>query len=362
MFRSSLFLVLITILAAGCARQQLQPNVSLDDFEHGPVAADSGKDVRMPEGTFASAQSAPINDNLSDYILGPGDLISINVFEVNELNTEARVSSRGIITMPLLGQVHLQGMTAMEAEEKIEQALIKDYMHVAHVTLFVKERVSQQITLVGAVQNPGTYETKATKRILEVLSLAGGLTKAAGDTVYVTRNKRDQPGNEVYLVDMEKLLEEGRVDMNMFIQGGDVIFVPQSDIVQVEGAVWQPGPVRIDGNLTIDEAIAAAGGLAQYADDEDIKLIRKDSEGKRQIIQLSMKEIIELKKEKNSNIESGPWQQLLLKDGDVIFAEASGMRSFYSGVGFSLGFMGTGVNYRNPVQYRTPSVQPRSVE
>ncbi|MDD3620576.1 MAG: polysaccharide biosynthesis/export family protein [Desulfobulbaceae bacterium] len=354
--------VLVVILGAGCARQQLQPNVSLEDFDHGFAAAEQSDNAEMAAGMFAQAQPAPLNDDITDYVLGAGDLISVTVFEASELNTESRISSRGVITMPLLGQIHLQGLTTMEAEEKIEQALIKDYMHDANVTLFVKERVSQQITLVGAVAKPGTYETKVTKRLLEVLSMAGGLTRAAGDTVYVTRHRRGGEGNEVFLVDMEKLLEEGRVETNMYIRGGDVIFVPQSDIVQVEGAVWQPGPVRIDGSLTIDEAIAAAGGLAQYADEDDIKLIRKDKGGKRQIIQLSMAEILAMKKEKNADIETGPWRQLLLKNGDVIFAEASGMRSFYSGVGFSIGFMGTGVQYRNPVQYRAPSASPRPAE
>ena len=355
MYKNILFFLVIALLVTGCGRKQLQSNVTLAEFESSTTTAQGpGQDPRIPEGSFASAQTAPALDEITDYVLGPGDLVAITVFEVNELNTEARVSSRGLITMPLLGQVHIQGLTALEAEKKIEQDLTKDYMHEAHVTLFVKERVSQQITIVGAVKNPGTYETKATKRILEVLSMAGGVSKSAGDTVYITRQKQEKDGNEVFLVDMEKLLEEGRVDMNMFVQGGDMIFVPQSNLVQVEGAVWNPGPVKIEGRLTIDEAIAAAGGLAQYADEEDIKLIRKDQDGKRQIIQLAMADILAMKQEKNADIKEGPWQQLLLQDGDVIFAEADGMRSFYSGVGFSIGFMGTGVQYKNPVEYQKP--------
>lgn len=355
MYKNILLFLVIVLLAAGCGRKQLQPNISLEEFERGAATVQTpGQDPQMPEGSFASAQTAPAIDEIADYVLGPGDLVSITVFEVNELNTEARVSSRGLITMPLLGQVHVQGLSALEAEKKIEQDLTKDYMHEAHVTLFVKERVSQQITIVGAVKNPGAYETKATKRILEVLSMAGGLDKSAGDTVYITRHKKEKDGNEVFLVDMEKLLDEGRVDMNMFVQGGDTIFVPQSDVVQVEGAVWSPGPVKIEGRLTIDEAIAAAGGLAQYADDEDIKLIRKDQNGERQIIQLTMADITAMKQKQNTDIKDGPWQQLLLQDGDVIYAEADGLRSFYSGVGFSIGFMGTGMQYKNPVEQRAP--------
>jgi len=185
MYKSIVIFLAVVILAAGCTRKQLQPNVTLEEFEHSTSSAQaSGRDPQMPEGSFTSAQSAPASDEIADYVLGAGDLISITVYEVAELNTEARVSSRGLITMPLLGQVPVQGLTALEAEKKIEQDLTRDYMHEAHVTLFVKERVSQQITIVGAVKNPGSYETKATKRILEVLSMAGGLNKAAGDTVY----------------------------------------------------------------------------------------------------------------------------------------------------------------------------------
>jgi polysaccharide export outer membrane protein len=133
-------------------------------------------------------------------------------------------------------------------------------------------------------------------------------------------------------------------------------------MVQVEGAVWQPGPVKIDGNMTIDEAIAAAGGLAQYADEDDIKLIRKDQEGKRLIIQLTMNDIQAMKQGKGGEGAGLPWQQLLLQDGDVVYAEASGLRSFYSGVGFTIGFLGTGVQYRNPVQPRAQTIREQPTE
>lgn len=362
MYKNILFFLVVVILAAGCSRKQLQPNATMEEFERSTTTAqERGQDQRIPEGAFTPAQTAPAIDEIADYVLGPGDLVTITVFEVAELNTEARVSSRGLITMPLLGQVHVQGLSALEAEKKIEQDLSKDYMHEAHVTLFVKERVSQQITIVGAVKTPGTYETKATKRILEVLSMAGGVTKFAGDTVYITRHKK-QDGNDVYLVDLEKLLEEGRMDMNMFVQGGDTIFVPQNDVVQVEGAVKMQGPVKIEGRLTIDEAIAAAGGLAQYADDEDIKLIRKDQNGERQIIQLTMEQILAMKQSAGTDSKGAPWQQLQLQDGDVIYAEADGLRSFYSGVGFTIGFLGTGVSYKNPVENNAPLVRDKPTE
>jgi polysaccharide export outer membrane protein len=342
------FLIIIT---AGCARQQLQPTVSLEEFQETSVQSTPPSSQKfIPQGNFSSAQSVTDENAPTDYILGSGDLITITVFESAELNTETRISSRGDVAMPLLGRVHIEGLTASDAEKKIEQALIQNYMHTAHVSLFIKERMNQHITLVGAVKQPGTFETQSRKRILEVLAFAGGLSPTAGDTAYVTRKEKDDGSNHVFLVDLDALLTQGKVDMNMLIQGGDVIFIPESDLIQVDGAVRRPGSFKIDGDMTVDSAIASAGGLANYANDDDIKLIRKNKEGKREIVQLSMDDIITMRENQNRSVKNGLWQELLLRDGDVIFVEASGARSFYSGVGFSVGFMGTGLTYSNPVK------------
>ncbi len=343
--------LLLLLLLPACARQQLQPTVSFEDFQQEAGAAPIQSTRKfVPSGTFASARASVGNDIVTDYIIGAGDLVAITVFESDELNTETRVSSRGDVAMPLLGRVHVEGLTAGEAEKKIEEALVKDYMHTAHVSLFIKERMNQHVTLVGAVKQPGTFETQSRKRLLEVLALAGGLAPTAGDTAYVTRRDRNSGNNKVFLVDLDALLTQGRMEMNMMIQGGDVIFVTESDMIQVDGAVRRPGAFKIDGKMTIDSAIASAGGLAAYADEQDIKLIRKTKEGKREIVQISMEDIIAMRENRNTSIRNGPWKELLLRDGDVIFVEASGIRSFYSGVGFSIGFMGTGINYSNPVK------------
>ncbi|HBI16215.1 MAG TPA: hypothetical protein DDY20_11980 [Desulfobulbaceae bacterium] len=350
MQRTVFLILLVAVALAGCARQQLQPTVTLEEFQQKTAAQATNSDKFIPQGAFTTAQAATTEGDHTDYILGAGDLITISVFESTELNTETQVSSRGDVSMPLLGRVHIEGLSSSEAEKKIEEALLKDYMHSAHVSLFVKERMNQQITLVGSVKQPGTFETQSRKRLLEVLALAGGLADTAGDIAYVTRKEANSTDNRVFLVDLDALLTEGRVELNMLIQGGDVIFIPESDMIQVDGAVRRPGPYKIDGEMTIDSAIASAGGLASYADDEDIKLIRKGKDGTREIVQISINDIVAMKEKRYSSIKGNPWQEMLLRDGDVIFVEASGSRSFYSGVGFSLGFMGTGFSYTNPVK------------
>ena len=350
MMKNLILIGLVAMAVFGCTRQQLQPTVTLEEFQQKSAASQPNSNKFIPQGALTSAQAAANEGDLTDYILGAGDLITISVYESTELNTETRVSSRGDVSMPLLGRVHIEGLSASEAEKKIEEALLKDYMHSAHVSLFVKERMNQQITMVGSVKQPGTFETQSRKRLLEVLALAGGLADTAGDTAYVTRKDVNGTDNRVFLVDLDALLTEGRVEMNMLIQGGDVIFIPESDMIQVDGAVRRPGPYKIDGEMAIDSAIASAGGLASYADDEDIKLIRKGKDGTREIVQISINDIVAMKEKRNSSSKGNVSQEMLLRDGDVIFVEASGSRSFYSGVGFSLGFMGTGVSYTNPVK------------
>lgn len=349
MYRTLLLIFIFSLMSAGCARQQLTPTITLAKFQEETAALQVNKNnTPYSRQTLTPAQAVADDNYISDYILGPGDLVSVKVFETSDLNTETRISSRGDITMPLLGDIHIQDLTAREAEQKIERALTKNYMQVAHVTLFVKERMDQNVTVVGAVKHPGTFEMPSRKRLMACIAMAGGLADSAGDTCYITRKNHRTHTSKVFLVNLKQLIDNGQVSMDILIHRNDIIFVPQSDMVQVDGAVRKPGAYKFNGEMTIDGALAAAGGLAMYADENDIKLIRKKKNGTREILQLSMKDIVTMKKNQNTSIKNGPWHNLLLQNGDVIFAEASGSRTFFSGVGFSLGFLGTGINYRTP--------------
>ena len=336
MKRSSLVVLLslfVLILLSACARDNLESNVSLEQFK--TMAAKDLSQEEKPQQTMWD-MALPVTDE-GDYVLQSGDLVTITVFGIDELKSEVRINSRGFIALPLLERVEIQGLTAGEAEEKIETLLRKDYMQNPNVSLIIKEMAGQQITMVGALKLPGTFEIKSRKTILDLVALAGGLAPNAGNVAYVTRNLNDGQGNRVFLVDLYKLITKGQVDMNMPVRGGDIIFVPIAGIVSVDGAVRTPKTVYLNGKMTIDEAITAAGGLAKYADIEDIKLIRTMASGERAIVQLSMAEI---------QASSAP--VFTLQENDMIYVEASGSRLLTTGVGASLGFMGTGVSYSSP--------------
>jgi polysaccharide biosynthesis/export protein len=130
---------------------------------------------------------------LSDYVIGTGDLISVQVFDVPEISRELRVSQTGTIGIPLIPvRLRVSGLTEIQAERKIEEVLEANGL-VSHpeVTVTVKEKKSRPITIVGAVAHPMVYEADRQVRLIDVLAAAGGITGDAGDHVIITRPERD---------------------------------------------------------------------------------------------------------------------------------------------------------------------------
>jgi polysaccharide biosynthesis/export protein len=128
-----------------------------------------------------------------DYVIGNGDVIDIEVFDVKELSREVRVSQTGSIGVPLIPvRLHIAGLTEVQAEQKIAEVLeANGLVSHAQVSVSVKERKSKPITVVGAVGHAMVYQADRRVTILEVLAEAGGVANDAGDTVIVTRPSAD---------------------------------------------------------------------------------------------------------------------------------------------------------------------------
>jgi len=139
---------------------------------------------RIRELSAAAARSAP-----RDYIIGPGDVLSIEVFDVKELSRDVRVSQTGTISIPLVPvRLHVAGLTEIQAAQKIAEVLEANGLVThADVSISVKERKSKPITIVGAVSRPLVYQADHQVTLLEVLAEAGGLASDAGDEIIITR-------------------------------------------------------------------------------------------------------------------------------------------------------------------------------
>ncbi len=168
---------------------------------------------------------------------------------------------------------------------------------------------------------------------------AGGITNKAGNIARVRRVGKTSQETGAYVVDLDRLINEGATELNIPIHGGDVIFVDEGGMFYVDGAVRRSGAFPIKATTTLEEAIMIAGGFLSYADAEDVILVRRNSENKRVV--------------KHMNLEIAKHGSYPVKDGDILVVGSTFWGRVASGSGFSLGipFIG-GISYSNPERYR----------
>jgi polysaccharide biosynthesis/export protein len=324
-----LFVAFLLGFFPGCGGNQQTTSDIVKQYTASPAKND--ETTRLNEQMFAAAK---MHTDPSDYLLGAGDLLQITVFESKELNAKVRVSSRGHVTLPLLGQVMVKGLTAREAEIKIEKSYRAKYIKDPHVSVFVEEHMSQRVTLVGQFKQPGTYEYPSKQTLLDVMALAGGLTDNAGNMVQVRRHNARPGEPNVLVIDLDQLIKKGRTDMNVDINGGDIIFAPEAGHFFVDGAVRSPGSFPIREKLELREALVTAGGIRPWGLKDSIVLIRNfEGKGRTGID-------IDLNNPDNQEIE--------IKDGDIIVVKTSSWGNMVHGGGLNIGVPGFGFGYRNP--------------
>jgi polysaccharide export outer membrane protein len=185
-----------------------------------PAAAGSGSVVPAIAGV------PPSRALDTTYRIGPDDLLKIEVFEVEELSSEERVSEDGFIVMPLIGGVRLGGLTPREAEREIAQALGRNYLQNPQVNVFVSEYASQDVTVTGSVKQPGVYPIKGRTTLLQAIAMAGGIDKLAREEEVVIFRDQGTSNAKAYVVDLEKIHEGTLVDP--VLVADDRIVVPES--------------------------------------------------------------------------------------------------------------------------------------
>jgi len=249
------------------------------------------------------------------YRIGPGDLLELRVFEVKELDQTVRVSEDGSITLPLVGRVVVEGLTQEGVVQKLTGLLSARYVKNPQVTIFIKEYKNQQVAVIGAVVNAGSYELVGRKNLLHIISMAGGFSETAGNDVFILREGPDgQP--RTIAIDLKDLLVNGNQTLNVPIEPNDVINVPVDKEIRVfvMGRVTRPGAVKakLSEGITLFQAIADAGGLAEGAKESAITITRKDRSGKEQKIRVNLRDIIKGRKE-----------DIKLQEGDVVYVPES---------------------------------------
>lgn len=281
-------------------------------------------------------QKLSFTETISDYRLGPGDLIQVDVFGVEGFGRNLRINSSGTITVPYIGAVKAAALTTIELEERLSEMLDGRFIKNPQVTVLVAEYRSQSVFVLGAVTNPGQYQLTQPLRLIDVIGMAGGLNLETADTVAIVQKKGATNGpdangttpvrtQETLRIDLTELLENGKLDLNTPISGGDVVQVPERQIERyyVIGDVNRPGAYELprDEELFVTQALAQAGGPLRTAKTSKGLLVRIDDKGQRQEVALNVDDIVKGKK-----------PDMTLLPNDVIFLPGSTAKSIGYGL------------------------------
>jgi polysaccharide biosynthesis/export protein len=216
-----------------------------------------------------------------DYVVGPGDVLRITVFQHENLSTVDRITENGFIITPLLGQVKVGGMTVSAVSQKLSSLLADGYLVNPLVKVFVEEFRSKNAVVLGHVNTPGLLELRGPTTLLQLLSKAGGLKEGSGDTATIKRINNGK--KEVIIVDLVSLFEGGDIAKNISIQDRDTVFISKGGMCYVTGEVDAPGAYPCADHPTVLKLIALAGGFNGKAAKSNVNIVRVTN-GKKDIL------------------------------------------------------------------------------
>ncbi|PYR95044.1 MAG: hypothetical protein DMF84_03380 [Acidobacteria bacterium] len=217
----------------------------------------------------APAAGAPAQ---ADYIIGVQDVLNVTVFgEPDASRPGVAVDNDGTIDCPYIGRVKASGQTTRALEQEIKQRLSKGLFVNPSVTIEIVKYRSKTVTVQGMVRLPGEFKLEGNVSIMSVLAQAGSMTSDAGSYVVITRYESPRagaaPGAEPVAQQIRvprRDLESGRAQ-SITLQDRDTIFVPKAETIFVLGYVRQTGPIVYEDRLTVERALALAGGATERA-------------------------------------------------------------------------------------------------
>ncbi|HEV8168225.1 MAG TPA: polysaccharide biosynthesis/export family protein [Pyrinomonadaceae bacterium] len=231
---------------------------------------------------FAVGQQQPADDR---YRIGPSDVLDIRIYNRPQLSREAvRVEGNGMIRMPLIEtEIQAACLTEGELAKEISTRYAKYYKNL-QVDVFIKEYHSQQVAVIGAVNDQSRFELQRRVRLLELLTYAKGPSAKAGQTINIVHSTNISPCKQADESDAStafssyKLNEvlQGDPKSNPYLEAGDIVTIPEADQVYVVGNVFMPLTIALKEPITLTRAIAMAGGLKQDTRKDKIRVLRQE--------------------------------------------------------------------------------------
>lgn len=254
--------------------------------DHQPTRADALR--RLASILFAAAMLAiPLTSTSqardpgqSREALGTGDSIRITVFQSPDLTTETRISERGTVVFPLIGEVQLGGLTPAQAGARIADQLRRgNFIVRPQVVVAIMQVRSRQVHVLGQILRPGSYVLEDTgARLTDILTLAGGISSTGADTVTLLTNRAGK--TETREIDIPSIFRGGDASANIQIENGDTIFVERAPVFYIYGEVQRAGAYRLLPNMVVMQALALGGGLTSRATERAIGVHRRTPAGK----------------------------------------------------------------------------------
>ncbi len=176
-------------------------------------------------GFVATTSPQPPPAASAEYLLSPGDLLDISVFQVPDLTKEVQVDAAGQISLPLIGDVHAAGKTAHALETEIATKLQAKYLQSPQVSVFVKNAAGEQVTITGAVNRPGVYPIVGQMSLIQALALSGDLNEV-GDPGAVRVFRQTDGSRVVAKFNIDDIRSGKAADPSLY--AGDTVVVDSS--------------------------------------------------------------------------------------------------------------------------------------
>ncbi len=333
-------LALIGISAVSYAQQRVDPadltvKTTPDHNRKNPSDRPLAPQGNDPNSSATSANpdaEAGSSTPSSDYVFGPGDLLTVSESELDDLFTDKtfRVDNGGDVSFPLAGRIHALGLTTAALQTELNSRLSK-VIRSPDAVIGVAEFHSQPISILGAVNYPGVHQLQGSKNLFEVISLAGGLSSDAGNTIKITRklqwgaiplpNAQDDPTGQFSIASVSTKKVEGAADptANIPIMPDDIVSVPKCGVVYAVGWVTTPGGFLLGQNdsLTALQVISLAEGLQKTSAPEKAKILRLVAgNANRTEIPINVKKLL-----------AGKMPDVALQADDILFIPSSDAKS-----------------------------------
>ncbi|PWU04522.1 MAG: hypothetical protein C5B51_16585 [Terriglobia bacterium] len=268
--------VALLVSAVGMAQQQL------------PGGASASQPGNLQQPTPMPATQVPAEGIRPTYVLGPGDQVLLRAYQMEEISgTPFRIDTEGNVALPILGSIHVAGLTVEQFEADLTMRL-RAYVLNPQVTVTVVQFRNEPVFFVGAFRSPGIYPLQGRRTLVEMLTSIGGLQPNASRRIKVTRRKEydliplpnaawaDDGKTSAVEISIGSLRDNVNPAEDIVLQPFDVISVERAEMVYVNGDVGKVGGIELGDrdSISLVQLITIAGGLGKDADAEKALILR----------------------------------------------------------------------------------------